>query len=201
MVDGSRGAASESKVEVEIDFFTVLEDLCPTAGEVVTRSSSPSSLMGGFPKRLKPNRVMLFDGPRFFFLFRRERPMLEWRERVSASVSVSTSWRRRSRSGREEFCEEGWSLWCVREAKLRHERQGANAALTESDQENSAMELDVVSVKPARDSRRTLIGSGPTARPVPGPATLFCIAGDFCRILVPLYRPGCHLIPPAHVID
>ena len=68
--------------------------------------------------------------------------MLEWRERVSTSVSVSTSWRRRSRSGREEFCEEGWSL-CVRETKLRQERQGENAALTESDHENSAMVLVV----------------------------------------------------------
>ena len=65
--------------------------------------------------------------------------MFEWRERVSASVSVSTSWRSRSKSGREEFREEGRSLWCVWGEKLRHERHGANAALSESDHENSAM--------------------------------------------------------------
>ena len=53
MMDGSRGAASESKVEVDIDFFTVLE-LRPPKGDTIAavRSSSPSSLMGGLPKRL-----------------------------------------------------------------------------------------------------------------------------------------------------
>ena len=84
---------------------------------------------------------MDLEGPRFFFLFRRESPMFEWRERVSASVSVSTSCKRRSRSGREESWEEGWSLRRGRQAEVRHERHGANAALTESDHENSAMVL------------------------------------------------------------
>ena len=57
------------------------------------------------------------------------------------------------------------------------------------------MELVVAPVEPVEaDFVEMLIGSGPTARPVPGPShactALFCMAGDFWRILVPLCRPA-----------